>query len=121
MILFPNPDGTAADPDLAVNEAKSGIIYVMDPDNMGGYSATSNNVIQQIDMPNGDLSNGIPGNFSEAVYFNGLVYITGNDEVASAFSLEGDQLVLASQSTNVFGSPTNSVCGADPTISANVS
>ena len=55
------------------------------------------------------------------MYFNGLVYITGNDQVASAFSVVGDQLVLSSQSTNVFGSPTNSVCGADPTISADVS
>ena len=47
-------------------------------------------------------------------YFNGTVYITGNDQVASAYSVVDDQLMLSSQSTNTFG-----YAGADPTISAN--
>src|SRR5205807_9259 len=85
--------------------------FVLDPDNMGKYKANADNVVQEVPIK-------IPysqyNQLASAAYFDGTVYITGNDQVATAYSLVDDQLTLTSQSPNTFG-----YAGADPTISAN--
>jgi len=94
---------------LAVVAGKDGMMFVVDRDNMGQYSAIANNVFQVF------ASNG-HDNFSSPIYFNGRVYVGPSGLPLRAFTVSQAKLSASptSQTAFVFGSN-----GTVPSASAN--
>jgi hypothetical protein len=95
---------------LAVGSGKDSNIYVVDRDNMGKFTAGSNNIYQEID---GQLAAGV---WAKPSYFNSTVYYVASQDSIKAFAVQNATLaqVPSSQSKRIFPYP-----GATPTISAN--
>ncbi len=95
---------------LVVGAGKDGNIYVVDRDSMGKFSASSNNIWQQ-------LSGAMPGGiWSTPAYFNGTVYYGERGSTLKAFTVTNAKLVATpqSQTPSQFGYP-----GTAPCVSAN--
>jgi Immunoglobulin domain len=110
MLLPDLTDSTNTVRHLMVGAGKDGNIYVVDRDNMGKFSASSNNNYQTL---NGALPGGI---FSSPAYFNGTVYYGDISGTLKAFVVSSAKLAAApqSQSTTQFVYP-----GTSPSVSAN--
>jgi len=95
---------------LAVGAGKDANIYVLDRDNMGKFSATANNIYQEI---GGQLGG---SEFGKPSYFNNTVYFGAVADSLKAFPINGGKLAAtpSSQTTATFAYP-----GTTPTISAN--
>ena len=111
VLLLPDQPGTR--PHLLLAAGKTGAIYLINRDNLGGYQecgATCDNVVQV--LPDGTIS----GVLGTPAYFNGLVYYQGQGDPLMAFQLANGQLSRApvAQSSTLFGFP-----GSTPSISAN--
>jgi chitodextrinase len=67
------PDQAGAHAHEMVSAGKDGTIYLVDRDNMGHYSTTTNNIVQTLPniFPNGNPE---PGNFTAPVYLDGYVF-----------------------------------------------
>lgn len=117
----PNPQPASATyPHLLVGGGKDGVVYLINRDNMGKYSPSTNNVLQQLGTTNpSNFSEGaVGGILSTPAYFNGQLYITsGYSGPIDAFSLNNAQLSVATDYTtadsfgNLDGSPTVSADG----------
>lgn len=98
---------------LAVASGKDQNIYVIDRDNMGKFSASTNNVYQQIGSQ-------LPGQvFSKPSYFNGTVYYGGQSDRMKAFPISNAKLATAPSSESPTPAGGFPFPGATPTISAN--
>ena len=109
-LLIPDlVDGTGNTRHLAVGSGKDDIIYVVDRDNMGKFSASADKIYQQI---NGQLAGSV---FSKPSYFNGTIYYGAVNDAIKAFPIVNGLLATApvSRSTHTFSYP-----GATPAISA---
>ncbi len=95
---------------LAVGSGKDAIIYVLDRDNMGKFSATQNNIYQEI---SGQLAG---GEYAKPSYFNGTVYYGAVSDSVKAFPITAGKLAMAPSSTTAIQFPYP---GATPSISAN--
>ena len=86
MVLPDSSYGTGSTLQLAVGAGKDGNIYVVDRTNMGKYSATANNVYQEIHsaLPNGVW--GVPA------YFNNTVYYCDVNSTLKSFSIANGKL-----------------------------
>jgi hypothetical protein len=95
---------------LAVAAGKDNNIYVVDRDAMGEFSATANNIWQELI---GTLAGGIWGS---PAYYNGVVYYGGLSDNLKALPVSGAYLATtaASKSPTTFAYP-----GATPAVSAN--
>jgi hypothetical protein len=95
---------------LAVGAGKDSIIYVVDRDNMGKFSAPTDQVYQAI---SGQLSAGV---FSMPAYFNGTVYFAEVGGTLKAFPINNALLATtpSAQTSHFFSYP-----GATPSVSAN--
>lgn len=95
---------------LAVGAGKDGNLYVVNRDSLGKYSATNNNIWQELD---GALPGGI---WATAAWFNGSIYYGTNGGTLRAFSVSNAQLSgsAVSQSATQFAYP-----GTSPVVSAN--
>ena len=106
------PDQPGAHPHEYIGSGKSGVIYLIDRDTMGGYNASTDTgrVIQEINLGS--------GNFDTAAYFNGSVYFNGVNDVLKRYSLTNGMLSAApaAQSTVSYSASGQ---GATPSISAN--
>jgi hypothetical protein len=108
MVLL--PDQTSGGPQhLAVQAGKWGSIYLVNRDNMGGYSELGDNIVQEVDGQ-------IGGVWGDPAYWNNTVYFGGRNDQLKAFSLAGGRLssTPASESQETYGYP-----GPTPAISAN--
>jgi outer membrane protein assembly factor BamB len=110
MLLPDLTDAAGSVRHLAVGAGKDGRIYVVNRDSMGKFSASSNNIWQQV---NDALGGGI---FSTPAYFDGRVYFADVDGTLKAFNIKDAKLSTtpASQTATHFGYP-----GSAPAISAN--
>ena len=107
MTLLPDFPGTAH-PHLAVAADKSGRIYLVDQDNMGGFNPGGPDRVLQEFMAN---PHGLI--YSSPAYFDGKVYIQGVGDVLKAFALKLDPATNTmmldetpvSQGTTVSGFP----------------
>lgn len=104
------PDQPGPHPHLVVGAGKSGWIYLVDRDHMGGFNPRSNDQIVQV------LPSALAENLSTPAYWNERVYFGGIDDRIKAFLLAGGRLSDAPVSTTPesFG-----YSGASPSISAN--
>ncbi|HTJ29026.1 MAG TPA: L-type lectin-domain containing protein, partial [Acidobacteriaceae bacterium] len=108
MLLLPNQSGTY--PHLAAQVGKQGWMYVMNRDNMGGYSTTGDSIAQEIQWAVGGT-----GAWSSAAYWNGNVYWWGKIDPLKQFPITNGVLSTNPiKSTETYGFP-----GATPSISAN--
>jgi len=98
-LLLPDMSDGSVTRHLAVVAGKDGTMYVVDRDNMGQYSAITNNVYQEF------ASDGHE-NFSSPIYFNSSVYIGPSGLPLKAFSVSQAKLSASpsSQTAFTFGS-----------------
>jgi Big-like domain-containing protein len=94
---------------LAVVAGKDGMMFVVDRDNMGQYSAIANNVYQEFPSDGHE-------NFSSPIYFNGRVYIGPSGMPLRAFTVSQAKLSSAPTSQTAFTFGSN---GTVPSASAN--
>jgi Legume lectin domain/Chitobiase/beta-hexosaminidase C-terminal domain len=106
------PPQTGAAPNLLAQVGKTGTIYVVNRDNMGGYSTTSDNIVQEF----GTIIGGIWG---MPAYWNGNVYFWGKDDNLKAFSLANGNLSSGPVSTGPdesgFPAPTPAISSSGTT------
>jgi hypothetical protein len=110
-LLLPDVvDGSGKTRHLAISAGKDVKMYVVDRDNMGKFSASGNNIYQELDK----ALSGIV--FSKPAYFDGTVYYGAASDSIKAFPVEGGKVpaTATSVSGNGFRYP-----GATPTVSAN--
>jgi hypothetical protein len=115
VLLLPAAAGSAAHPNLLVQTGKTGRIYLLDRDNLGGFTATDSGAVQV--LPDGTING---GSYDTPAYFNNgtqqLIYYLGAGDVLKSFTVANGQLSTQpfAETTQVFGFP-----GATPAISAN--
>jgi hypothetical protein len=113
-LLLPDSAGSAAHPHLLVGSGKEGKIYLIDRDQMGGFSPSGDNVVQTV-------AGAISGSFDTPAFFNGRLFYTGGsntggpNDFAKVFTIASGVLSGAptSHSPDIFSWP-----GATPSISA---
>jgi len=111
-MVFPDLNyGTASTLNLAIGAGKDGNIYVVDRNNLGKFSATSNNVYQELQ---GALPNGIWG---VPAYFNSTVYFCDINSTLKSFAITNGKL----SATPVHTAASFTYPGVLPSISANAS
>ncbi len=95
---------------LAIGAGKDSNIYVVNRDSMGKFTASANNIYQELD---GILSGSV---FSMPAYFNNTVYYGAVGDHIKAFSISNAKLstLPTGQTGNSFVYP-----GATPSVSAN--
>jgi hypothetical protein len=115
VLLLPDSAGSVAHPHLLVQTGKTGRIYLLDRDNLGGFSATDRGAVQI--LPDGTVGG---GSFDTPAYFNNgtqqLIYYMGASDVLKSFAIDGGQISIQpfAETAQTFGFP-----GANPAISAN--
>jgi hypothetical protein len=110
MLLPDLTDANGTVQHLAVGAGKDGNLYVVSRDSLGKFSATANNIWQELD---GALSGGV---WATAAWFNGAVYYGPNGGTLRSFSVTNAQLSgsAVSQTATLFNYP-----GTSPVVSAN--
>lgn len=93
---------------LAVGAGKDGNLYVVSRDSLGKFSASANNIWEELD---GALPGGI---WSTPAYYNQTLYYGPAGGALTAFAISGAKLNLASKTSTAFGYP-----GTAPAVSAN--
>ncbi|HEV3255509.1 MAG TPA: S8 family serine peptidase, partial [Gemmataceae bacterium] len=115
-LILPDSVGSAAHAQLLVGAGKEGRIYVIDRNNMGHFSPTTDNVVQE--TPNDTIS----GSFDTPAYFNDSIYYVGGsnignpNDVGKTFSISNG--VLSTSPTSQ-GPDSYAYPGSTPSISAN--
>jgi Ig-like domain-containing protein/immunoglobulin I-set domain protein len=109
MVLPDLNYGTASTLNLAVGAGKDGNIYVVNRNNMGKFSATSNNVYQELQ---GAVPNAV---FGVPAYFNSTVYYCDVNATLKSFSITNGKL----SSTPVQTGASFTYPGVLPSVSAN--
>ncbi len=106
------PDNASSHPHEVIGAGKDGRIFIVDRDQMGGFSSTSNNVVQIVQSGVQQFDNF----FSAPAYWNGNIYYHAENDVLRQFHWSNGLLSSgpAAIGTTVFG-----VHGATPSVSAN--
>ena len=102
------PDQSGPNPHLLVQAGKNSTAFVLDRDNLGKFSPSSNNIVQTLSV--------CCNFFGSPVYFNGKVYLWMVGDVIKAYTLTNGTL---STSPTDQGSVFFNFPGATPSISAN--
>lgn len=106
------PDNPTSTPHEMIGGGKDGRIFVVNRDDMGAFSPTTNNVIETVQTGVRQIDN----IFSTPVYWNGFLYYHCEGDVLRAFSWSNGQL---SQQPVSQGTPVLEVHGATVSVSAN--
>jgi hypothetical protein len=112
MLLLPTQPGTR--PHLLITADKSGTLYLLDRDNLGGYSNTNlNNDVDEI-----SIGSTIHNNLS---YFNGSIYVGGDGNPVITYQLANGTVSHTpnSRSQHSFGQNYANASGTSVSISAN--
>ncbi len=114
-ILVDQP--SAPHPRLLIGGGKAGVLFLVDRDNMGHFSSSSNNVLQQLKV-------GL-NIYATSAFWNNSLYVAAADDGGSvgplkhySFDMSTQQFSSASQSTYLypFPGPTPSVSSAGTTL-----
>jgi len=112
VLLLPDQGNGAPHEHLLVQVGKSGSIYLIDRDRMGGYRTNGNGQIVQ------DMENAIGGLWATPAWWNNNVYFGGSGDVLRQYSFNTQTGLLSNgavhTSSTSFGFP-----GTTPSISAN--
>jgi hypothetical protein len=111
MLLIPEQPGPL--PHLAITSDKTGTIYLLNRDQMGGYGTPDNSAVQTL----------VTGYHihASAAFFDNKLYLGLDNGPLQAWTLNSatDQLVPQSATSTVFATPAYSGGGGTPSISAN--
>ena len=113
LLLLPDAVGSAQHPHLLLACGKEGRIYLLDRDNLGQFSPTGDNVVQE-------MLGVINGVFGSPVYWNdgttGYVYYSGKRDYLKEFTIANGLMSSApvAAAPDLFGWP-----GSVPSVSAN--
>lgn len=99
------PDQSGTHPHLYIGAGKQGVVYVVNRDSMGGFNASTDNVLQEV-----SLGHGV---FSSPVYFNGSIYYHATGDQLKRYTLTNGVLSAAPASTG------GNAYGATPSVSSN--
>jgi PQQ-like domain len=108
MLLPDLVDASNVTRHLAVGAGKDGNLYVVSRDSLGKFSASANNIWQELD---GTLPGGI---WSTPAYYNQTVYYGPVGNPLMAFTISAAKLAPGSATTTSFAYP-----GTAPVVSAN--
>jgi hypothetical protein len=97
-------------PNLLVQAGKDGTLYLIDRDNLGGYSQSTDNVVQSI-----PLAVGNSGVWSSPAYWNNNVYYWGTYDNLKQFPLVNGKL----STTPIVSSEQAQFPASTPVVSAN--
>lgn len=100
------PDQRGLHRHLLLQPTKSGVLYVVDRDQMGKFHSEGDAVVQTIEMDG--------GGYGAVAYWNGHVFFAANGGRLRDYAVTGNGLKLARTSFTKFEDP-----GATPSISAN--
>jgi hypothetical protein len=104
--LLPDGVGSVSHPHLLVGASKEGRIYLVDRDNLGGYNATADPVVQE------NLGT-ITSCYSSPAYFNGVFYYAAAHDYGRSFAIVSGSFTNTGITTpDKYGFP-----GATPCIS----
>jgi fibronectin type 3 domain-containing protein len=108
LLVLPASEGTSAHPELLIARGKSGVVYVLDANNLGKFNSSTDQVVEEISPAGGYWSN--------PAYWNGNLYGTASGSVLQQFTVTPGQISTSpvASSSNSYGFP-----GATGTISAN--
>jgi len=106
------PDNSSSMPHELIGGGKDGKIFVVNRDAMGGFSSSSNNVIETVQTGTQQFNN----IFSTPAYWNGFLYYHCSKDVLRAFSWTGGQ--ISTQPVGL-GTVQLSTHGATISISSN--
>jgi hypothetical protein len=112
-VLLPDSAGSPSQPHLMIGGGKNGSLYVLNRDNLGGYSYPCPDSPDRVQVvPVGDASI-----LSTPLFWNNLIYIAAGNGRLKAFPMTGGVLKsvpVASQSSEILGPQ-----GATPVLSSN--
>jgi Chitobiase/beta-hexosaminidase C-terminal domain len=103
------PDQTTGPQHLLIQVGKQGSIYVINRENLGGFNASSDNVVQEVTGQTG-------GFWSTPTYFNGALYLWATNDDMKAFTFKNG--VLGSTHFSSSNEPAN-FPGPTTVVSAN--
>ena len=94
-------------PHLLIGGGKSGTLFLINRDNMGGYNSSSNNVVQSLSVGNGI--------FATPAFWNNTLYIAGTSGHLNQYSFNttSGQFSLSHSSSHTFAFP-----GSSPSVSS---
>jgi len=101
---------------LLVQEGKSGIMFVLNRDDLGGYDTNQNRVTQQWLESTGVYDNQPAGLYGAVAFFNDMMYVQAALDVMKAYRFTGTGFETVPLSTTRFAS---GYPGATPVVSAN--
>jgi hypothetical protein len=107
VMLLPD-QSTGGHTHLMVQAGKEGKLYVVDRDNMGGFNASTDNVVQEISGQTGGL-------WSVPAFWNNTLYAWGKQNQLRAFTLTNG---LFSATPTATGGPSSGYPGASPSVSS---
>jgi hypothetical protein len=111
-VVLPDSAGSLAHRHLLIGGDKQGILYLVDRDNMSGFNAGGDLVVQEVTVIGGScITCGI---FSTPAFWEGKLYVVAIGDVLKQYTLANASLTPALQAGDVFGYP-----GATPAISSN--
>jgi hypothetical protein len=114
------PDQSFGPPHLLIQAGKEGRIYLVDRDNMGGFSATKDAIVQEIPPAPSTTGYQINGIWGAPAYWNGNVYFWGSHgDSLTAFSFTNGLLSTTPTAKSTETSDPADSSGPVPTISAN--
>lgn len=118
------PDQSGSHTHLLFQTGKEGRFYIVDRDNMGGFSSSSDNIAQEI--PVNPSNSNFPiaaGIWGMPAFFNNTMYIWGKNDVLKTFSMSAGKFPTTASTkgptTVGFPSPTpviSSNSGANPIV-----
>jgi hypothetical protein len=109
LLILPSQT-TGSYPHLLVQAGKSGEVYLLNRENLGGYNPSGDQVVQGLPYAVGNM-----GTWTMPAYWNGTVYYWAVYDTLKAFSLANGLLAgPTAVSSETYGFP-----GANPSISAN--
>ena len=112
VLLLPALPAGSAHVDLLVECGKEGSIYLVDRNNMGGYNATTDQVVQE-------LSGATGGVWGMPAYWNNTVYFGAQYDTLKAYSFNANGSGLLSGSPVSVSPESFAFPGPTPSISAN--
>jgi hypothetical protein len=112
VVLLPDLPAGSAHQHLLVECGKEGTVYLVDRDNMGGFNATTDQVVQELPGATGGIW-GMPA------YWNNTVYFGAQYDNLKAFSFNAGNSGLLSTSAVSYSPESFAFPGPTPSISAN--
>jgi hypothetical protein len=114
-VVLPDSLGSTAHPHLLLATGKTGVMYLLDRDNLGKFNSTADKSVQEV-VVKSNTTQGIGGVFGQPAVFKGALYVAAVDAPLARFDIANAAIVapMRSQTSNKFMQR-----GATPSISAN--